>query len=241
VWPGGGGYARLAGGVVAGDAFRLAVLAYGMGGHAGGATASALACEAFVEAYAAGAGATAERLRLALETANEAIARKVRERPMYSGMGSTLVGAHFSDAGVSWVSVGDSPLYLYRDGVVTLLNEDHSMAPEIDRLAEAGRISWEMARNDPRRHYLRSAVTGSEMEMIDLAPGPVGLVSGDVVIVASDGIHTLEMARIAAEIRAAEGGSEFQAEVLAQRLIAAVEDAREAYQDNTTVVVVRVV
>jgi PPM family protein phosphatase len=155
-------------------------------------------------------------------------------------MGSTLVGVHFGPDGVEWVSVGDSPLYLYRNGEIVLLNEDHSMAPEVDRLAEAGRITWEMARNDPRRHYLRSAVTGAEMEMIDMSKRPLELVAGDVVILASDGIHTLPMERIGSEIQAM-GGDGLTADIVAQRLIEAVEDARESYQDNTTVVVVRVV
>ena len=103
-----------------------------------------------------------------------------------------------------------------------------------------------MARADPRRHYLRSAVTGGEMEMIDASLKPLGLSAGDVVILASDGIHTLPMDRIASEVRAlvAEagrgGGGVASAERIAARLISAVEDARESYQDNTTVVVVRV-
>ena len=66
-------------------------------------------------------------------------------------MGSTLIGAAFSEQGVEWISVGDSPLYLYRRGEIALLNEDHSLAPELDRLVAAGRLSPAEARRDPRR------------------------------------------------------------------------------------------
>ena len=48
-------------------------------------------------------------------------------------MGSTLVGTAFGASGVEWVSVGDSPLFLFRRGEVAVLNEDHSLAPELDR------------------------------------------------------------------------------------------------------------
>ena len=221
------------------DGQVLAVLADGMGGHAGGSTASMLACESFVRSFARADGVVIARLRAALDRANDAIAAKVDERPMFSGMGSTLVGVHFGPDGVEWVSVGDSPLYLYRNGEIVLLNEDHSMAPEVDRLAEAGRITWEMARNDPRRHYLRSAVTGGEMEMIDVSQRPLALAAGDIVILASDGIHTLPMERIASEIQVIERDG-FSASRIGDRLIRAVEDAGESHQDNTTVVVVRV-
>jgi PPM family protein phosphatase len=240
VWPGSMDFSGVADLPLPPDNCLVAILADGMGGHAGGAVASALACERFVAAFAHGTGGVTGRLRAALDRANDAIAAKVDERPMFSGMGSTLVGVHFGPDGVEWVSVGDSPLYLYRNGEIVLLNEDHSMAPEVDRLAEAGRITWEMARNDPRRHYLRSAVTGAEMEMIDVSKRPLALVAGDIIILASDGIHTLAMERIASEIQAIEGDG-LSASRIGDRLIAAVEDARESYQDNTTVVVVRVV
>ena len=65
-------------------------------------------------------------------------AQCVEENPALDGMGCTLVGAVFGPAGVEWVSVGDSPLFLLRRGEIVLLNEDHSLAPEIDKLAAAG-------------------------------------------------------------------------------------------------------
>jgi protein phosphatase len=150
-------------------------------------------------------------------------------------MGCTLVGVVFGPDGVEWVSVGDSPLFLVRKGEIVLLNEDHSLAPEIDKLAARGKISWDQAMADPRRHVLRSALTGTEIELVDHSHRPLALQPGDVVVLASDGIHTLSHAEIAQLVSGAAGP-----DAAADALLAAVEAAGDAYQDNTTVVVVRV-
>jgi protein phosphatase len=151
-------------------------------------------------------------------------------------MGCTLIGARFGAPGLEWVSVGDSPLFLVRDGEIALLNEDHSLAPEIDKLAAAGKITWAEARSNPRRHYLRSAVTGDELDMIDRSRRPLPLEAGDVVIVASDGIQTLETRDIERIVSAAAGEG---ADAIADALLAAVADADDPYQDNTTIIAVR--
>ncbi len=211
-----------------------AVLCDGMGGHAGGAMASRLACEHFLPALTDGTEPLATRLMAALDTANTAIAQKAEDSPAHAGMGSTLVGVHVDKSGLSWISVGDSLLYLIRQGALMTLNADHSLAPEIDKLASSGKISWEAARNDPRRHYLRSALTGEDIEMIDLSERPMSLRDGDVVVLSSDGIHTLEteaIARLIADIDPPDAAT------IAERLIDAVDDVGVPHQDNTTVIV----
>jgi protein phosphatase len=219
------------------NATRLvAVLADGMGGHTGGALASRMVCESFISAYASLNGARQERLVEALRSANEAIASKVMANPILRGMGSTLVAAVFADTGVEWVSVGDSPLLLYRRGEIAHLNEDHSLAPELDRLAAMGRITVEEARADPRRHMLRSAVTGEDLDLVDVSRRPLILEPGDYVILASDGLQTLETSEVE---RIVAAYSKDGAEAVASALIRAVEAVRDPYQDNTTVIAVR--
>ena len=215
----------------------MAVLADGMGGHAGGALASSTACQIFMRAYETSSGEVPARLGEALQLANAAIANCVEENPALNGMGCTLVGTSFGRSGVEWVSVGDSPMFLVRTGQIFHLNEDHSLAPEIDKLAAAGKMSWEDAQADPRRHFLRSALTGTEIELIDRSRLPLVLEPGDVVIMASDGIHTLSQAEIlgVVEANAASGP-----DAIADALLAAVDAAGELYQDNTTLVVVDV-
>ncbi len=216
----------------------VAVLADGMGGHAGGALASRTACETFLKAYAGHEGSNRTRLVEALDAANHAIADAVDADPMLAGMGSTLVGVTFGADGIEWVSVGDSPLMLYRRGEIALLNEDHSLAPELDRLAAAGAISEADARRDPRRHMLRSAVTGEDIELIDVSRRPLKVEPGDYIILASDGLQTLEAAEIERIVAAyADDG----ATAVANALIRAVEALKDPHQDNATVVAVRLV
>jgi protein phosphatase len=211
-----------------------AVLADGMGGHAGGAVASETVSTVFLEAFAQSAGETRVRLAAALDDANTALAARAALSPDLTGMGCTLVGTAFGLEGLDWISVGDSPLYLVRGARIARLNEDHSLAPEIDRMAEVGRLSWDEARHHPRRHVLRSALTGAEIDMVDWAQAPLALAPGDVVILASDGIHTLsepDIARLAAQAESPDA--------IAEALLEAVAAAGDPHQDNTTVVVVR--
>jgi len=214
----------------------VAVLADGMGGHTGGALASRMVCESFISAYAGLNGSRSERLLESLRSANDAIAAEVHANPILSGMGSTLVAAVFADDGVEWVSVGDSPLLLFRQGEIAPLNEDHSLAPELDRLAAMGRMTAEEARADPRRHMLRSAVTGEDLDLVDVSRRPLTLEEGDYVILASDGLHTLQSSEIERVIAAyAKDG----ADAVAGALIREVEAHRDPHQDNTTVIAVR--
>jgi PPM family protein phosphatase len=214
----------------------LAVLADGMGGHAGGAMASRLASDMFIAKFTDASGDTAHRLTTALDTANNAIARAVEKDQALSGMGSTIIAAAFGTSGLEWISVGDSPLYLYSLGEVALLNEDHSLAPALDQMATEGLITADAARNDPRRHMLRSAVTGEDLELVDLSRKPLTLEPGDYVILASDGVHTIDESKIAALVQAfADHGPQAVADALVRAVIA----QHEPHQDNVTVLAVR--
>jgi PPM family protein phosphatase len=236
VWPGNDPFVPRQSATARNGSEMIAVLADGMGGHAGGALASRMACENFVKTFASQDGATRDRLAASLDAANAAIAETVSSNPLLSGMGSTLVGVVFSADGVEWVSVGDSPLLLYRRGEIALLNEDHSLAPELDRMAADGQITPEAAKRDPRRHMLRSAVTGDELDLVDFSGKPLAIEPGDYVILASDGLQTLEPSEIERIIAAyASDGSQ----AVANALIRAVEAMRDPHQDNTTVVAVR--
>lgn len=212
----------------------VAVLADGMGGHVGGERASTTACRGFVDALAART-ADGEELLDALASANEAIRRETSSEPGLLGMGCTLIGATFGAHGLRWVSVGDSRLLLFRRGELYQLNEDHSLAPLLDQLAANGEMTREQALAHPRRHHLRSALTGESIELIDHANEAVALEAGDCVILASDGIDTLEPDRIADVIEQSRLNG---AEAIAAALIATVDAAGHPTQDNTTVMAI---
>ena len=214
----------------------LAVLADGMGGHAGGAEASSTACASFVEAYEAGDATVSGRLAGALAASNRAIAAALDRDRSLAGMGCTLIGAAFTPAGIAWVSVGDSPLLLFRSGRLYQLNEDHSLGPMLDKLADQGEISLEEAQNNPRRHFLLAALTGGEIEMVDLASTVVPLRAGDVVLLASDGIDVLDHGELA-DLLAAHADD--RPEALADAVLAAIEALGAPNQDNATVMAVK--
>lgn len=216
----------------------VAVLADGMGGHAGGDIASRTVCESFLDVYDRTHMdmPTSECLLNALQQCNEAVAERIATNPMLRGMGSTLVGVVFGPDGAEWISVGDSPLYLYRHGEIALLNADHSLAPELDQLAAAGLMTVEAAQADSRRHMLRSAVCGDDIALVDQSQRPTPLRAGDYVILASDGLQTLATDEIARLVEAYAGAGP---DAVASALIRAVEALRMPHQDNATVVVVR--
>ncbi|HUS98263.1 MAG TPA: protein phosphatase 2C domain-containing protein [Hyphomicrobiaceae bacterium] len=214
----------------------IAVLADGMGGHAGGAEASQTVCRCFIQHVATSADTDPSRLLSGLHAANDAISATVSEKPQLDGMGSTMIGAAFAPDGLQWVSVGDSPLYLYRGGEIALLNEDHSLAPALDQLAAAGEITFEQARNDPRRHMLRSAITGEELDLVDVSQKPLQLAAGDLVILATDGIHTLEPGEV---VRITAAYFDDGPQAIADALIRSIENHREPHQDNATIIVVQ--
>jgi serine/threonine protein phosphatase PrpC len=138
-------------------------------------------------------------------------------------MGSTLVGVLVAGNTLSWISVGDSPLYLDTDGRLERVNADHSMAPQLDALARSGAISAREAANHPSRHSLGEAVMGQPLSLID--EGSRALPAAGRLLVCSDGVQTLEDADIAAW---ASGSVE--------RLIGAVLSVRDPHQDNVTVI-----
>ena len=110
------------------DSDEVLVIADGMGGQVGGDTASRTVIKTFIETYSDTTGLISDRLRACLKTANNALASAIDVHPALTGMGTTVVAAVISQRGLEWISVGDSPLWLFREGQLRRLNTDHSMA-----------------------------------------------------------------------------------------------------------------
>ncbi len=214
----------------------LLVLADGMGGHAGGKVASQTVVQAFWDGFRQPATDIAANLNAGVRTANEAVQARQQANPILSQMGSTLVAALVRDGHLYWASVGDSLLWVFRNGRLTRLNADHSMRPLLLDLVELGRMTAEEVRHDPRVHQLRSAIMGEDIPLIDIATNGYPLEVGDVVLLASDGLETLTETEIAALLT--QHGTDAQA--LVRALLEAVAEAGTAHQDNTTVLAYRV-
>ena len=215
-----------------GTEHTMLLVADGMGGHVGGSTASGLLTKTFVEVYPQASGPIVDRLRDGLEAANRALAEAISENPEYDGMGSTLVAAVVSSEGLNWISVGDSPLWLFRKGHLMRLNADHSMAPVLTDLVTKGSLTPEEADRDPRRHALRSAIMGEDIHLIDVSSQPVAVETGDLLLLASDGMLTLSHREL---VEILQKKRDAPLEDRAVALIQAVEAAGRPHQDNATI------
>ena len=200
------------------DGTLLAVVADGMGGHAGGSVASRLVTEAMVNAVEQG-----RSLADGLRAANAAVQAGAAGKADLAGMGSTVVAAIVAGDEVRWVSVGDSPFFVLLDGKLQRLNADHSMAPQIDALVARGVISAEEGADHPGRHTLREAVMGQPLALID--EGSRRLPSSARLLLCSDGVLSLSDPDIASHSAKPVSA-----------LISAVLAVRNPHQDNVTVI-----
>lgn len=183
------------------DEINLFVVCDGMGGHAGGEFASAIAVntieevlvapevppgELEVEADDGPVEVTRERLRYAIRLAGRRIYEKAVEEPEYKGMGTTSV-AVLVDGGNAFIAhVGDSRGYIVRDGRIEQLTEDHSL---VNQRIKAGLLTPEEARN----HKLKNIITRSlgYMEDVEIDIQVCAVRRGDRFILCSDGLSNL--------------------------------------------------
>lgn len=188
---------------------RLFLVADGMGGHAGGDVASALTTRAIsrldvqaetaespaasesdrVETAAGDAVAespwqTARRLADALLQANRMLRATVGERPELAGMGTTFCGFMTVGDKLALAHIGDSRLYLLRDGRMSQITKDHTF---VQRLVDSGRITEEEAKTHPRRSVLMR-VLGDVDSSPDIDTEVLETRPGDVWLLCSDGL-----------------------------------------------------
>jgi protein phosphatase len=192
------------------DSFRvlpdcnLYVVADGMGGHAAGEIASQIAVESMEKYFSSPAhtkGSPADRLRQTIELANRAVYDAGECDPSLNGMGSTIVVMHALPQSALIGYVGDSRAYLYRQGVVEQVTEDHSLVAEYVR---QGLLTREAAARHPMRHVISRALGASpdvDPEFIKKIP-----CVGDIFLLCSDGLSNCvtpeEMAILLSQSRA---------------------------------------
>ncbi len=162
----------------------LYVVADGMGGHQGGEVASTLAVEALRATFV---GGTSDALAEAIEEANLRIHERGEADPDLQGMGTTVVAVAVveDDEGGSLLiaNVGDSRAYLFRDGDLTQLTEDHSMVADLVR---EGRITEAEAEVHPQRNIVTRVL--GVYDQVDIDLWPVDVVRGDRLLLCSDGL-----------------------------------------------------
>ncbi len=210
----------------------LFAVADGMGGHAAGEVAALVAIDTLRAAFAE--NPTAQGLIDATRAANTNVLARSQADAATRGMGTTVCAAALvanDDGGQTLViiNVGDSRAYLMRDGELSQITEDHSVA---DELMRAGQLSEEQASIDRRRHVL-TRVLGMDQSVVpdrfDIDP-----FRGDRVLLASDGLtNEVPDAEIASVLRRIEDAGE-----AARELVRLAKTNGGA--DNITVIVIDV-
>jgi len=162
----------------------LFVVADGMGGHVGGQVASTLAIQVLdKEIQQVFYKNPDEALHNALIKANNTIFHHGQEQQFY-GMGTTLTAAMFHGQRLYLSHIGDSRAYLYRDGRITQLTQDHSL---VNELIQNGGITHAEALIHPQRNILTRALGTHSAPIIDIFSLPVR--AGDYLLLSTDGLH----------------------------------------------------
>ncbi len=175
----------------------LAVVCDGMGGAAGGGTASSLAADTF-SSYVSehlkdmtkkkqltrlDEGRIRSILKTAVEAANEAVYQKAKEDLSLHGMGTTLVAALVCGGEIFTVNVGDSRMYLISEESIRQITHDHSY---VQFLIDTGRISEEDAKKSNNRNIITRAVGTDDSVEADVFLNRTS--EGKFILLCTDGL-----------------------------------------------------
>jgi serine/threonine protein phosphatase PrpC len=204
----------------------LWLVADGMGGHACGEVASALARETIVREIRSGTP-----LAQAIRIADEEIIRVSRRRNDALPMGTTVVAARVQGQRFEVAWVGDSRAYLWRDGRLAQLSQDHSYVQD---LIAQGTLTPEQARSHPHRNVVTQALGVTDPTHLNVSTMAGELRPGMQLLLCSDGLtEEVDDGRIASTL----GEQDCSAQECVDTLVAAALDGGGS--DNVTAVLVR--
>jgi PPM family protein phosphatase len=163
----------------------LFVVADGMGGARAGEVASQTAVEAF-EAGLPQGGSAEDRLAEVIVGANGRIHGMAQSDDQLAGMGTTVTAAWVGEHDVSIAHVGDSRAYLFRDGTLQLLTQDHSL---VNELVIRGKLTEEQAAEHPQRSIITRALGPEASVEVDTQSRRAR--GGDVFLLCSDGLTSM--------------------------------------------------
>jgi serine/threonine protein phosphatase PrpC len=219
---------------------HLFLVADGMGGHLAGERASALAVAA-IEHFTLNSfkwffgsdGSEAKRVlaqfQSAVTQADARIAEEAAEHPELRGMGTTVTMAFHLGAQLCVVHVGDSRAYLYRDGELHQLTEDHTLMADMLR---SGAIRPDQVSGHRLRHVITNAVGGQELG-VRVEARSLQVQAGDRLLLCSDGLTEM----VTDEAIAATLHAEPEPEAAATKLLARATEG--VGSDNITLLIVR--
>jgi protein phosphatase len=205
----------------------LFVVADGMGGAQAGEVASQIAVEAF-QAGLPPSGTPEERLAERAQDANRRIYEISSTEHDRAGMGTTLTAVYVDSAELAVAHVGDSRAYLFRDGELGRLTQDHTL---VEELLRRGKLTEEQAAEHPQRSIITRAL-GVDPQ-VDVDTRTFNARAQDVVLICSDGLTSMISEKQVAAVLQQEPNLDRAAE----RLIAEANAA--GGRDNITVVLFR--
>lgn len=205
----------------------------GVGGHAGGERASAIALDLIGTRLSRETGTPEERLREAIALANNAILDQAQRDPSLSGMTCVLTTAILSGTELTIGHVGDTRLYKLRNGSIQKLTRDHSPVGERE---DAGELTEAEAMHHPRRNEVYRDVgaqphSPDDDGFVDVLT--TTLEADAAIVICSDGLSDQVSSASIRRIVEARAG---QPHAAAAELIKAANDA--GGKDNVTVVIV---
>lgn len=169
----------------------VGVLCDGMGGHFGGELAAHTAVEEIEKWWKQGDAVPnpetdAAHWKAAFAQADRQISKHAESDPKLSMMGTTCVTVLLSSTQqtASWANIGDSRLYLWREGQLLQISQDHSL---VQRLRREGRITEQEAQTHPQKHLLEKVLSASTSQTPDT--GILELKAGDKILLCSDGLY----------------------------------------------------
>lgn len=219
---------------------HILLVADGMGGHNAGEVASAMSVETvegftlellrrFSNLQPVDEHGVIQDLREAVRQADARITEEAQQHPELAGMGTTLTMAFVSGRRLFVFHAGDSRCYLFRNGELQQLTEDHTVVAELER---RGVLEPEEARHHPARHVVTNALGGGHAGVrVDVQRAL--LEAGDMVLLCSDGLTDMLDDRRIAAILAAQP----EPQTACERLVA--EANKAGGKDNITAVVAR--
>ncbi len=164
---------------------RLAIVADGMGGYEGGQEASHIAVQTMRDTFANEAGTPQGLLVNGIKAAHERIRAHARQNPKFFGMGTTCTAIAVARAYLYFAHIGDSRLYLVRQGKIARLTRDHSY---VGRLIESGLLTPADAEAHPQRHILTAALGVGDDPVPDTPLHPLPLAHSDILLLCTDGL-----------------------------------------------------
>ena len=216
------------------NACAIGIVCDGMGGLEGGATASSRALDYVVKALRdIGEDEINEKLEMIAEDADEIIAELTDDEGRRIRAGTTLAAVLIKGRTLHWVSVGDSKIYILKNGALQCVTDQHNYKFMADRRKNHRNFTF-----DPnvRQDALVSYLGAGGLPYIDISPDDLMLDDRDMVLICSDGLYnTLSDV----QIREIMLDSDLTVNGIAEKLTAETSAQRKSGQDNTTAVVLQ--